>query len=95
MKTTELDKMKKVSEESQSIGNFLDWCFQKGWFFCKVHEHVEGCYDKKERKSCGYTTDRPEQVFVNIEKLLAEYYDIDLDKCEKERIKILEEIKNV
>ena len=57
VETTECDRLAKVADDSQKIGDFLDWLQQ---------EHDVELPDR-------------------IERLLAEYFDIDLDKVEQER----------
>ncbi len=77
MKTPELDKMTKVQDKSQTIGVFLDWLS-----------------NEKELEICTYDDDDEDPAYHSchetIEQLLAEYFDIDLVKCENERRKILE-----
>lgn len=42
----EVDKMSKVSDESQSIGTFLDWITEQGIILGKPHEHTDpACYE--------------------------------------------------
>ncbi len=82
MKTTELDKLKKVSEDSNKIGAFLDWLMtEKGYFWCKYGDGSKGEWE-----------DRLYPVRDSIEQMLAAYFDIDLVKCEKERQKILDSL---
>lgn len=78
MKTPELDKMKKVSEDSQKIGEFLDWL--KGKYEIARWGDISG-------------VDRLFPINENTEQLLADYFNIDLIKCEKERREILENIR--
>lgn len=81
VKTTELDKMAKVHERSQAIGAFLDWLGgERDYTICELGENGEGMEE--------YFPVRP-----NIEKLLAEYFDIDLEKVEKERRKLLDSLQ--
>lgn len=70
----ECEKLLAVSKESNSIGQFLDWLTgEKGFELGKYPED----------------TDHLVPAVYNIEKLLAEYFDIDLDKVEEERLSIL------
>lgn len=78
IKTPELDKMNAVHGESQAIGNFLTWLQENGLFVAIALDLDVG---------------RDEQAFPvsdNTEKLLARYFEIDLDKAERERVRILE-----
>ncbi len=76
METPELNKIKKVSEDSQKIGDFLSWLFdEKG--LC-LGKYPEG-------------KDRLQAVGNNIPDLLADYFKIDEKKAEEERRAILKE----
>ena len=79
METPELDKMKAVHEKSQAIGEFLEWLHSKGINLAKYPDNSD--YLSIYR----YST----------EKILAEFFGIDLDKCEKERRQLLEVCHNV
>lgn len=92
MKTPELNKIKEVHEKSQSIGIFLDWLGSKDIVLCKRHEHNEGCKFKDEIE-CGFQNFEYLADMTGTEKLLAEYFEIDLKKAENERFKILESIR--
>jgi hypothetical protein len=65
MKTTECDKLHAIKDQSQVIGEFLDWL---------EDEH---------------------EVFLpkSVTNLLAEYFDIDLEKVEQEKLAILEDLR--
>ncbi|RKY28525.1 MAG: hypothetical protein DRP83_00560 [Planctomycetota bacterium] len=69
----ECDKLSNVKDESQIIGEFLDWCNSQG-------VHLATYYEER-----GLVADRR-----SIEQVLADYFDIDLDKVEEERRHILE-----
>lgn len=78
--TPMLDKMLKVKEASQAIGQFLEWLQEQGYVLGK---YIDGSdYDP-----CLAPTYEP------IEKLLANYFDIDLNEAEKEKRLILESLK--
>lgn len=76
MNTPELDKMIAVKSESQAIGGFLDWL-----------------QNEKNRSICEMDPEQGEYypVYKSIEAMLAEYFEIDLNKIEHERTAILEE----
>ncbi len=59
-KTPELDRMKLVRDDSQTIGNFIEWLSENN--MCIAKEDSNKLY----------------AIHTSIEKLLAEYYDIDL-----------------
>ena len=80
-KTPELNKMSAVKDKSQIIGAFLDQLSQEG-----VH-------------LATYEESRPDEEGLfplnqSIEVTLAKYFDIDLDKVERERRAILEHIRS-
>jgi hypothetical protein len=78
-KTPTLDKMLKVKDKSQAIGEFLDWlnCRDPKLYLCELDEDAEEYYPS----------------FPSIEKLLAEFFEIDLNEAEKERCQILDAIR--
>jgi len=82
--TSELDKMHAVKDRSQAIGEFLDWLEQDGIMLCKWHERN----DEDESDYSGYMN-----VHESIEKMLARYFEIDLNKVEEEKRKILDELR--
>ena len=83
IKTPELDKMEKVREESQKIGEFMDWLRgEKGL-------EIATWIDDEDR---GRESLVPANVHT--EKFLAEYFNIDLDKAEQERRALIESIRS-
>ncbi len=78
---SELEKLKDVAEVSQKIGEFLDWLLNgHGYYLCELRK----CEDRDE----FYPTHK------HIEDILAQYFNIDLNKVEQEKRKILEEIRS-
>ena len=78
--TPELNKIKKNQFESQTIGEFLDWLQnEKGIILC--------VYDK------DVSEHHPYPIRESIEQLLAKYFRIDLQKAEKERVAILDNLR--
>jgi hypothetical protein len=63
--------MARVSDESQIIGDFLDTMFSKGFALC-------------EWQWVGQN-EKLVPVSGSIEQILADFYEIDLKKVEKER----------
>jgi hypothetical protein len=74
----EHDKLHEVKDKSQAIGEFLEWLGSE-----------------KRGVVCEYTddSDYPIPMTHNIQTLLAEYFDIDLDKIEEEKQQMLEKIR--
>ncbi len=81
METSELDKIKVVSEKSQEIGNFLDWLEEIGYHIAEYKEVDE------------FEEEQLVTIYLPREQILAKYFKIDLDKAEKERVLILEDFR--
>lgn len=76
-KTPELDKMKAVQAESQTIGAFLDHMSTSGMSLACFDQYGENLHFVRK----------------SIEQILADYFEIDLVKVEKERRAILDAIR--
>lgn len=89
----ECEKLTQVSEESQRIGFFLEWLSNQGIVLSKYDHDFSGTL----RDSEGNEEDCDEMLMpaweykgdTGINKLLAEYFDIDLNKVEEERRALL------
>lgn len=78
--TPVLDRMLEIQEQSQLCGEFLEWLQSK---------YV--MYDKKiKRESPFMDVMRDSGNYINIEKLLADFFDIDLGEVDKEKAMLLE-----
>ena len=74
----ECDRAIAVKDKSQSIGEFLEWMeLEKGL----VRAYYDEDYNVYRRAHGG------------IEKLLAEYFEIDLDKVEREKRRLLAKLQ--
>lgn len=73
----ECKKLSAVRDESHKIGEFIDWLHEQGIQLCEWmdYEDAPAQYAPTTQTS---------------EKLLAKYFDIDLNKVERERRAILE-----
>jgi hypothetical protein len=80
-KCPECEKLAEVSEESNKIGGFLGWLFSKDLVIAGYEHNTRGWEE--------LVVVRRYQGDSGINKLLAEYYGIDLDKVEKERRALL------
>ncbi len=78
-KYPEYEKMKAIQKESQSIGEFLAWLETKEIMLTKWDEKRDFYFS----------------ILRSSESLLAEYFDIDLDKVEKEQREILDEARKL
>lgn len=70
----ECEKLAKVSEDSNKIGDFMAWLSYRGIKFCKYDEGIEMWI--------------PTNWSIN--HVLGRYYGIDLDLVDKERTALLE-----
>jgi hypothetical protein len=74
----ECEKLHKVHEDSQKIGEFLAWLlYEKDFTICHCDDGREHFYPIRK----------------SIETLLAEYFEIDLDKVEREKRRLLSNIR--
>lgn len=79
-KYPEHDKLHEVKKDkSQAIGEFLEWLQSSRGVI--LGEWLEG-YE-----------DRLQPISEDIQALLAEYFEIDLDKIEEEKCQMLEEMR--
>lgn len=83
METPELNKISKVKDKSQTIGQFLDWLIQE-----------KGYCVADWKKFDGYDNEQLVSVNLDINKILEEYFEIDGKKAEEERQGILQEIRS-
>lgn len=98
--TPELEKLKAVHEKSQAIGEFVDLFMRgNGFTFGKPHVHDESCpgWDHERGKynpglgdGCSFHSGDMIHCNTPLEKLLAEFFNIDMDKVEEERRAILD-----
>ncbi len=79
--TPTLDKMIEIQEQSQLCGEFLEWLQSKYAMF-----------DKKQKRDSGIFLGSGD--YINTEKLLAEFFGIDLEEAEKEKSMLLETERN-
>lgn len=79
----ECEKLSKVSEQSNKIGDFLDWLRQHSIVLCTYDDDSEQYFD------AGMMTDS------GINRLLAQYFGVDLNKVEEERRALLEWLREV
>jgi hypothetical protein len=85
-------RLHSVVEYSTQIGAFLDWMGEDGVILSREHRHLKSCYDDGNRL-CGLSSDELAFDHEPIEKRLARYFDIDLNKIEAEKREMLAEIR--
>jgi hypothetical protein len=103
-KYPELDKIHAVSDDSQKIGEFLEWLQSEGYSLGKYveHEHDLDCWEwtnlggrRMKQYVCGYSEGTNfVRIPLRINDLLAEYFGIDENKAEQERRAILNKLRN-
>ena len=81
LKTPMLDEMVEIQEQSQLCGEFLDWFLRKYTVF-----------DRKQKRESPYANVMGNGDYINKEKLLAEFFDIDLDEAEREKDMLLQSL---
>lgn len=77
--TPELDKMQNITAKSQPAGEFLQWLLE-----------VKGFVLAKYEGDANY----PHPIYQTTEELLAEHFEIDLKKVEKEKRAMLEYLRS-
>jgi len=76
----EHEKLKNVKNESETIGQFLEWQKTKNRDLCTFDSR----FDEFTPTFHG-----------SIEKILGEYFEIDLQKLEKEKLQMIKELRCV
>lgn len=90
IESPECERMCAVAPYSQKIGEFLEWVRDThGAFLAVPHEHSEGCEDEDGDRMCGLHREELCYFGKSIPDLLAEFFEIDMDKVESERRAIL------
>lgn len=90
----EHDRMRAISDQSQTVGEFVEWLSSDKRIRLATYpdcisdtaDHVCGAGDCVKSQHL-YTVDTP------IEKLLAEFFDIDLDTIEAEKRAMLDSLR--
>lgn len=96
---SELEKIVAVREQSQAIGEFLDLQTKyvlAEWVKCTKELHsggVLGDYGEWRYEECQFD-EHLLAVKKSIHQILADYFEIDLDKAEEEQRQILNELRN-
>ncbi|MBX4206143.1 hypothetical protein KW795_03000 [Candidatus Microgenomates bacterium] len=75
-------RLASVSEESNKLGDFLEWLQSQEVTFCSWNNKLE-----------MYQVHPLERLSIN--QILAQYYEIDLEKVELERREILRWLREV
>jgi hypothetical protein len=92
--TTECERLHQVARFSQKIGEFIDWLRrEKEVKFAQYHQHSDECFDANGDLACGSRNDELFPFRFSTNSLLAEFFGIDLEKVERERRELLEQIR--
>ncbi len=93
----ECARARAVMPKSQVIGEFLDWLqTDKKVHLCAMHEHTNDCKAWRGgayRIICDFHDGQYTPFSYTIEKLLAEFFHIDLNKMENEKRALLDHIR--
>ena len=82
----EHDKIRALGNDNQTAGEFLDWLLNdKGYSLCTLIPEGDNRYDDPEH---WQPTDNH-----STEKLLYEFFGIDADKIEDEKLHMLEQLR--
>lgn len=79
--TPTLDRMLEIQEQSELCGEFLDWFLGK-----------YAVFERRQRRESSFVNADGASDYINKEKLLAEFFEIDLEEAEKERELILKSL---
>jgi hypothetical protein len=71
-------KLISVVKESQTIGEFLEWCYNNGKFLAEYRDNSPNALS----------------VNKSIDQILADYFNIDLKVIEQEKRAMLKELRN-
>lgn len=84
-------KLRAVADESQAIGEFIE---SSGYVLCELRTFIEPIDDEPGGRT--FETE-PRLVLVGkpIQQILADYFEIDLDKIEFEKRAILDTLREM
>ena len=89
MNYPEHEKLKKVSDQSQTIGEFIDWLQNEAHYVIGQYKTSKGDREILYPVHALYV-----RSGLCTDKLLAQYFDIDLQKIEEEKRHMLKEIRD-
>lgn len=97
-KYPEADKVAEVKVTSQAIGLFLEWLLSSGNVLCRWQDdrYYDGLGDLVDQES-EFANARISAghypVHINIEQILADYFEIDLNAYRDEQAMMLNELR--
>lgn len=92
-KYTEHEKLKALGESREAVQELLDWLGDDGIHLAKRHAHEDGCYNGDGELDCAARQEELIDHYETKEKLMARFFEIDLDKLENEKRAMLDEIR--
>ena len=92
----ECDKVAAVAEQSQAIGEFLEWLPSKGLtvatHYCLTADEYPS-HVCSEQRDCCEMSERFVPLSYQTTKLLAEFFDIDLAAVDREQRAMLDQLR--
>ena len=85
---SELEKMHAVKDKSLVLSEFIDFLSESGYTICKWQDHKRHGPDPFDYTPEGYFPRRNSN-----EQLLADFFEIDLDKAEEEKQALLDNLR--
>jgi hypothetical protein len=77
------EKLAKIKEKSQTIGEFLEWL--------QIRKKIVLCKSTGDFHTTEYELYTPANI--NTQTILSEFFEIDLNKLEKEKIQMLKDLQ--
>jgi hypothetical protein len=90
-KYPECEKLLVISEKSQELGYFLEWLTNR-YTLCQSRESVKEYIP--ETDETFYTPEGYYPIRLPIQAILADYFNIDMNKVEEEKNQILKELRS-
>lgn len=82
MNTPTLDRLLEIQEQSELCGEFLDWFLYK-----------YAVFERRQRRESPFVNAYGASDYINKERLLAEFFDINLEEAEREKQSMLESLR--
>ena len=82
MNTPTLDRMLEIQEQSELCGEFLDWFL-----------HKYAVFERRQKRESPFVNPDGASDYINKERLLAEFFDINLEEAEREKQSMLESLR--
>lgn len=95
---SELEKMRAARDESYTLSRFIDWLDESGYAICEQRDFEDTSLTDVLTVVTGVelepgSTTMWWPIHKSFEQLLADFFDIDLNKLEEERRELLENLR--